>query len=277
VIAITFVHVHGFAAIQDGGRRGHMHEGVPRGGALVPELMARANRFVGNAWDAPAVEVFGSLRVVADADVDAATEHGPIALHRGEETTFAGARYVAIAGGFDVPRMLDGRGALPVAGIGRVVRSRDTLAVGDARDRGATPADFDSDHRPIRVVLGPDRESFPSAAIATLFASTFTVSTASDRVGMRLGGASIERTGDDARESAPMARGAIQIPRSGEPIVLGPDHPTTGGYRVIAVVARVDLGALAARPAGAPVRFVGVDVDEARAAWRVHAARFFAP
>jgi allophanate hydrolase subunit 2 len=79
----------------------------------------------------------------------------------------------------------------------------------------------------------------------------------SDRVGIRLEGPGLARVDDDTALSAPMMRGAIQVPASGEPIVLGPDHPTTGGYPVIATVVRADLGALSARQVGALVRFVG--------------------
>jgi allophanate hydrolase subunit 2 len=71
-----------------------------------------------------------------------------------------------------------------------------------------------------------------------------------------------------------MVRGAIQVTLSGEPIVLGPDHPTTGGYPLIAAVIRADQGRLCARRPGTPVRFSAVSVDEAREAWRQHVARF---
>lgn len=271
--AVRVARVLGLCAVQDGGRRGHMHEGVPRGGALVPELLARANRFVGNAWDAPALEIVGSLRVVADTAI--ATEHGPVASEPGREIAIAGARYLAVVGGFDVPRVLGGRGALASASIGRVVRSGDVLdAVGGAGPPRELPA-IDPDHRPIRVLLGPDRARFRDDAADTLLASDYLVAAAVDRVGMRLSGPPIARADEDASESAPMARGAIQVPASGEPIVLGPDHPTTGGYPVIATVIRADQGALAARPPGALVRFVPVTIDEARDAWRAHAARFF--
>jgi allophanate hydrolase subunit 2 len=72
---------------------------------------------------------------------------------------------------------------------------------------------------------------------------------------MRLTGPPLERADSDTGISTPLVRGAIQVPASGEAIVLGPDHPTTGGYPVIATVVRSSLGSLAARPPGAPVRF----------------------
>jgi allophanate hydrolase subunit 2 len=112
---------------------------------------------------------------------------------------------------------------------------------------------------PLRVVPGPDRERFADGALETLLTSAFTISPRSDRVGVRLVGSAIHRVAcvdGDTAVSGPMVRGAIQVPASGEPIVLGPDHPTTGGYPVLATVLSVDVGALMARPVGALVRFV---------------------
>ena len=93
-----------------------------------------------------------------------------------------------------------------------------------------------------------------------VLASDYRVSMRSDRVGIRLEGPRLARIDDDTAVSAPMVRGAIQVPASGEPIVLGPDHPTTGGYPVLAVLARAELGRFHARPVGATVRFVCVGV-----------------
>ncbi|MFN7143590.1 MAG: hypothetical protein ACK4YP_07445, partial [Myxococcota bacterium] len=79
------------------------------------------------------------------------------------------------------------------------------------------------------------------------------------------------RSSADTALSTPMARGAVQVPAGGAPVVLGPDHPATGGYPVVAVVITADFGALATRPPGAPVRFSAVDLASARAAtgaWR---------
>jgi allophanate hydrolase subunit 2 len=107
----------------------------------------------------------------------------------------------------------------------------------------------------IRVVKGPDLHRFDASALDLLLTSEFEVSTRSDRVGTRLVGPPLPRTDDDTGFSAPMVRGAIQVPLSGEAIVLGPDHPTTGGYPVLATVVRADFGALMARRAADRVRF----------------------
>jgi allophanate hydrolase subunit 2 len=106
---------------------------------------------------------------------------------------------------------------------------------------------------PIRIVLGPDRVAL---------AGRYHVGPVGNRMGIRLTGAPV--AAPPRGPSAPMVRGALQVPPSGEIIVLGPDHPTTGGYPVVAVVCTVDIGRLLARPPGAAVDFVAVSVEEAR-------------
>lgn len=292
---IEVTRVRGAALLQDSGRRGHMHEGVPRGGALVPELLACANLALGNRWDAPALEVFGALTVVAcEGAPRLATEAGALDARDGADGAtweIARARYVAIAGGFDVPLILDGRGALPSVGIGawlaRGARLRAAVGASLARDVRTRVASFEEgahaaqDDDPIRVVRGPDVDRFEDSAWLELVASAFAITAVTDRVGTRLRGAPLAHRGGargdaDAR-SMPMTRGAIQVPPSGEPIVLGPDHPTTGGYPVIATVIRADLGRFAMRATrgtgSEAVRFRELSVELAREAWREHRAR----
>ncbi len=167
--------------------------------------------------------------------------------------------YLGVPGGFDVPVFLNGRGTLLVAALGGLEGR--ALRVGDVlRARATEPAlrrpvpvpaaDFE---RPLRVIPGPDQLS--PATLQALLSSTFRAGL-SDRVGMRLTGTPLPVTGLDQAGSMPMIRGAIQVTHDGTPIVLGPDHPTTGGYRVVAVVRSTDVGALARRPVGSAVTFV---------------------
>jgi allophanate hydrolase subunit 2 len=144
---------------------------------------------------------------------------------------------------------------------GRALCAGDRLAVGDAPpcdEPGAAVPGVPDPSAPIAVVLGPDLDRFPPRAVERLLAGPFAVDARSDRIGTRLVGPSLERLDADDGLSAPMVRGAIQVPASGQPIVLGPDHPTTGGYPVLATVVQESLGALGARPVGAPVRFVTI-------------------
>ena len=289
--ALEVTRMEGLATVQDAGRPGHMHAGVPHGGALVPELLACANTAAGNPPGAAALEVFGRITVrAADGDLTLATEDGAVrALARDAEldvppSAVFRVRYLAIRGGVDVPLALGGRGTLLVARLGghegRALRRGDRLAVGGVVESGQKASVLDASwlHAPVRVVLGPDQGRFEAAAVDALLSGTFAVLPSSDRVGTRLDGPRLARPDgtsaasprrgqrlDDDGVSAPMAPGAIEVPASGPPIVLGPDHPTTGGYPVLAVVARADLGRFAARRVGERVRFVAVSVEESRA------------
>jgi allophanate hydrolase subunit 2 len=105
-------------------------------------------------------------------------------------------------------------------------------------------------------VAGPRDDWFEEGALDVLVGATWTVTPASDRVGVRLDGPPLVRR-DPARElaSEPVVTGALQVPPSGRPVVLGPDRPTTGGYPVVAVVVDADLDRLAQARPGDPLSF----------------------
>jgi allophanate hydrolase subunit 2 len=107
---------------------------------------------------------------------------------------------------------------------------------------------------PLVVIPGPD--VLPDGALGLLLSSVFRVDARSDRVGIRLDGPRLPRAQGDSGPSRPMIQGAIQLPPDGMPIVLGPDHPVTGGYPVVATVVRRDQGRLGALPIGHAVRLV---------------------
>jgi biotin-dependent carboxylase-like uncharacterized protein len=255
-----------------------MHEGVPPGGSLVPELAARANAAVGNPGDAPLLEVFGGVTLAPrGGSLALATEDGLACTIAADETLDVPpvrglrVRYIAASGGLLVPEVLGARGTLLVARLGgyegRALRRGDRIPVGEATSRRVDepprlPLDLSL---PMRVVRGPDTSRFEEDALDVLVSAPFTVLPTSDRTGVRLAGPILARISEDTGDSAPMVRGAIQVPPSGQPIVLGPDHPTTGGYPVLAVVARVDLGYLFAQPIGAKIHFALISLDDARA------------
>ena len=238
----------------------------------------QANLAVGNAPGAAAIEVWGHIELRNCGDA-------PLQLFEGARVVMVmpghgvlcgaspseGVRYVAVEGGVDVPLVLGGRGTLPVARLGghegRALRRGDVLPVaegsGTLGHMNPGPPGFEpGPGGPIRFVPLPEAHA---ADIEALAAAPFRISPTSDRVGTRLTGRSISSGARGA--SAPMVRGAIQLPPSGEPIVLGPDHPTTGGYPVLGVVIRADQGRLGARPIGADVQLQPVDLATAREAW----------
>lgn len=251
---IVVEHVAGVAMLQDLGRPGRMHEGLAPGGALVPELLVHANRALGNPDGALALEVFGRLRLRTGS---ALVFHAGTQQHlaAGDELRVeSGARrvaYLAVPGGFDAPTIVGGRGVQLSAGIGAVIRAGDRLQPTAAWVPHGAELPVPILDGPIRVIPGPD--DVPGALDA-LLAGECVISPSSDRVGTRLDGLVLPAT-TGTGASRPMTRGAIELPPDGRPIVLGPEHPTTGGYPVIAVVAAADLGPLFARPIGAQVRF----------------------
>ena len=259
-MTIEILSLAGLAIVQDGGRPGFMHLGIPPGGALVPRDLARANRGAQNAWNFPAIELLGKLSVVAIDRVLVATDEGPAMLGVGERLELSSlgdrrVRYLAVHGGIDVPVVHGGRGNLLVAGLGgfqgRALRRGDRIEVGrgDASEPVPKAPPDEEDDTPLRVIPGPDlRDVFP-----LFLSSRFTLSAVSDRMGARLEGPRLPSA--VMGRSMPMVAGAIEVPPSGEPIVLGPDHPTTGGYPLIAVLARGELGRLYQRAVGAPVCF----------------------
>jgi allophanate hydrolase subunit 2 len=240
--------------------------------------LAGANLAVGNPSDAAALEIAGRLAATLEGaprwisiDGAPATE-----IPAGDRFEVVAERrrvaYLAVAGGLDVPVILGGRGTLLVAALGgfqgRALRAGDRLPLLAPTGRpparaSVPPLDLAA---PIRLTAGPDLDRFSSFALAALSIGPFRVSPTGDRTGIRLDGPAIEVRSRGAR-SAPMVHGGIQVTQDGQPIVLGPDHPTTGGYPLLAVIIGIDRGAFFARSPNAPVRFRAVAPVDARRAW----------
>ena len=250
----------GLVTVQDLGRRGHMHEAVPPGGALVRRALVAANRAAHNADDAPALEILGELALIAEADVEVATDRDGLRLARAGETIRVASApgrvaYLAVRGGIAAPVVLGGRGTLLVARLGRPLRAGDRVEPAGAAAIPA-PAPLPAESAgPIRVLAGPDAGAFAPDALARFAAAPYRIAPTSDRVGTRLEGPAVARAAGYRERSRPMVCGAIEVPGDGAPIVLGPEHPTTGGYPVLAVVADSELDRLFAIAPGAHVRF----------------------
>jgi 5-oxoprolinase (ATP-hydrolysing) subunit C len=255
---LAVVKVLGLCTTQDHGRIGRMHEGLPRGGPLVPSLLARANRAVSNPDDTAGIEVLGKLIVRAEEALDVSVDGATRSMRAGEELAIESeprrVAYLAIRGGVKAPIVLGSASTHLSAGLGRALQTDDVIdidAVAQALDVHVLPA-LEGD-APIRVIAGPDGDAFASA-----LGETYRVLPTSDRIGTRLDGFRIARR--DVRErSRPMIRGAIEVPGDGAPIVLGPEHPTTGGYPVIGVIASADLDRFFAIRLGGTVRFTASD------------------
>jgi len=256
---ISIVRAVGLCTIQDLGRRGHMHEAVPPGGALVPQLLVAANRGARNPDNAPAIEVLGRLVLRAERSLHVATDRdGSRILAAGAELEITSeprrCAYLAVRGGIEAPVVLGGRGTLLCAKLGAPLRAGDQLAVADEPETPGSIEPFRGDGT-IHVIAGPDLDAFASDALATLEQTAYRIEPTSDRVGTRLAGPALPRSAAYRERSAPMVIGAIEVPRDGQPIILGPEHPTTGGYPVLGVIASADLGRFFAIRIGGSVRF----------------------
>ena len=284
-----------FASIQDLGRRGWRRVGVPWAGALAPQWLRLANRLVGNAEHAPAIECFdggqqfvacdGAVRlaVAGDAQLEPLSADGrrPLAAWRsvtlaeGEALrvvhTGAGRLAVVAVFGLDGAPVLGSAATYARAALGgvdgRALQSGDRLRVAEPRptpeQQLRQPPALAAG--PIRVVLGPQAEHFLPASIDAFLSAPFAVTAEADRMGMRLAGAALLHRDAAAREivSDAAVPGAIQVPGNGQPIVLLADGHTAGGYPKIATVISADLARLAAHKPGESVQFAAVSVAEA--------------
>jgi len=258
-VSLVVARALGLVTVQDLGRPGRMHEAVPPGGALMRERLIAANRSVRNPDDAPALEVLGSLVVRAERAVELATDIAPArVLAAGAELAVGSeprrVTYLAVRGGLAAPLVLGGRGALLCAGLGGLVRAGQRFTLAELPAAPPSPSIAAPEDGPIRLVAGPDSTAFAPTALDRLLGSPYRILPSSDRVGTRLDGPPLERSAAP-EVSRPMVLGAIEVPRDGLPIVLGPEHPTTGGYPIIAVVAHTDLGRLFSIRLGGTVRF----------------------
>lgn len=254
--------------VQDRGRRGWAHLGVPRAGALDPVVAGLANRLVGNGPDAAVLEtVLGGL-VVRNAGAGrwAALAGGdpPRTFWWAAGATVqvpmpaAGVRtYLAVAGGVAVEAVLGSRSTDTLAWVGPPrVTDGTVLPVGEPQ---GGPPPLDAPRQPrldaLRVTPGPRADWFAPDALDRLCATTWTVQPDSDRVGLRLAGPPLERVRAGELPSEGMVLGAVQVPPDGQPVVFLADHPPTGGYPVVGVVHPDDLWWCAQRRPGEPVRF----------------------
>jgi len=260
-MSLVVVRAAGLVTVQDLGRPGRMHEAVPPGGALVQGRLIAANRAVQNPDDAPAIEVLGNLVIRAEQALQVATDtSSPRTLAAGDEFAVTSeprrVAYLAVRGGISAPLVLGGRGTLLCAGLGGLLRAGQRFTGAGLAVVASRPLPAERAAGPIRLLVGPDPDHFAPGALELLVSSEYRILPSSNRVGTRLDGPALPRTGAP-EVSRPMVIGALEVPRDGKPIVLGPEHPTTGGYPIVAVVAAEDLGRLFSIRLGGTVRFTG--------------------
>lgn len=288
-----------YSAVQDMGRPGQRHLGIPIGIAADPFRLQLINRLVGNSDQSAAIEfrIAGPtvrakdgpvcIAVAGAANARVARVSGgthvalpqlrTVTLKPGDTLTLGalstGATgYLAIAGGIDVPEVLGGRATCLRAGFGghkgRLLRAGDVLAalpdtgfVGD-RKLAWEP---EIEKEPLRIMLGPQDDHFSDVEIERFINQIYTVTPQADRMGVRLEGPAIRHLPSKGAGiiSDGLVPGVIQVPGDGQPIILFADCHTVGGYPKIATIITADLGRVGQLRPGDAVGFEAVTLDAA--------------
>lgn len=251
--------------LQDHGRPGLAHLGVPRSGPVDRPLAALVSRVVGNAPGTVVVETAGGFALRADWPLVVASSHtgAPIALEPGEVLEIpAGHRnleYLAVRGGILEHPVLGSCSHDTLSGIGpRPIDEGARYEVGPDPQRPVHVDVAPLGDGPDRVRLwpGPRVDHLVEASLDALCRDPWEITDRWSRIGIRLRGNPPPQRLDLELPSEGLVLGAVQLPPSGEPVVMLPDHPTTGGYPVVAVVHADDLAALVRRRPGSHIRFV---------------------
>jgi len=298
-MTVTVVKAGTLTTVQDAGRHGFRHLGVGSAGALDGYSSQVANLLVGNGANVALLEMTltgPTLRfdhaariAIAGAEVDVSVDGlalpgwRPIDLPAGTELRMGACRrgvraYLAVPGGFEVPRVLGSASTDLRAGFGgcegRALRARDVLqmagAVVEVEALRIAPwwidlqPDLDLAHETVAHLL-PGRDATSPADAITIQA--WRVAAASDRQGLRLEGPPLTLTDARDRISEPVTPGTVQLPPDGQPIVLLADAQTIGGYPRIGHVASADLPRLAQCRPGDVLHFTMIDAAGAQARW----------
>jgi biotin-dependent carboxylase-like uncharacterized protein len=267
------------ATVQDLGRPGLAHLGVPPSGAADRAAHRLANRLVGNPESEATVEVaMGGLAIrtttMAWVAVTGAptgvlvndqptASHSLIALPPGyrlavQPPAYGVRNYLAVRGGIIVPPVLGSRSTDLLSGLGPApLHPGQELPVGRVTPPlpGVDLAPPSQPRKTLGITAGPRRDWFTEQAWEDLVHQLWTVSPEGNRVGVRLTGRKLTRRITAELPSEGLVRGAVQVPASGEPLIFLADHPVTGGYPVIAVLTDRDADHAAQLRPGDQVRF----------------------
>jgi antagonist of KipI len=287
--------------IQDLGRPGFMKYGIPASGVADSFSARIANFLVGNSSGAAVLETtLFRLELLALEDLFIAITGGDLSprltknplpmwqavfIQRGDCVSFRGRKlgfraFLAVRGGLDGPKFLNSRSVFARGLMGNPLKAGDTLETeGDGRRPPCLkplPADLIPilfDKEPLRVLLGPQEDRFTPRGLGTFLSSAYTVGSQSDRMGYRLEGPKIDQVKGADIISESIARGAIQVPGDGKPIIMLWDAQVSGGYTKIANIISADLDRLAQVMPGESLLFKSVTLEEAHRALHEERAR----
>jgi antagonist of KipI len=275
----------GITSIQDLGRPGWEISGMPRSGAFDPYLAKVANQLTGNSHDTPLLEfalvgpsirfhtsctiAFAGFSIKYILNGNTLPEFCAFKVEAGQELRFSAMAgwfgYLAISGGIQVEKILNSASTYAPAGIFGRLKSGDQLTCGNSSKQCFT---INKD-----LLMLPKNNVLPilEAAHSHLFneqskqrisTSEYMLTLQSDRMGARLQGYEIEVP--EIKRSVPTLPGVIQIARSGQPIILGPEGPVTGGYPQIGILSQTSWTTLAAIQPGKSIRFQWTSIEEAK-------------
>jgi biotin-dependent carboxylase-like uncharacterized protein len=283
-----------FVTVQDAGRRGWRRFGLAGAGAMDKMSLVIANALVGNRPTEAVLEFAyaggewtveaASCRIAVAGGAFAVTVDGtPVpslastVLRRGQTLRIGGATrrvwgYLAVAGGFDLPLAFGSRATHARTGIGgfegRAIRAGDTLPL-RGNEAPNEPERFLGDDPeedgPCRVVPGPQDDYFDRESLSLLLSGAYQATWQQDRMAYRLDGPRLTHVKGYNIITDGIVPGCIQIPGTGQPIVLMRDAGTVGGYPKVATVVEADLGRLAQTRPGGAVHFKAISMMEARA------------
>ena len=278
---VTFTEVSGFITLQDEGRIGYANIAVPASGAFDQASHHLANRIVGNFSGACAIESLRSkFAFTTDSDLVISVTGAPASVKiDGREHEMSRPIYVPAASTVSLSASNMGmRTYLAIRGGIRGNTVMGSSSFDELSQIGTPPIKLGNEFEIDRKVAGSIAQNFaPGSAITgaatveiaampaprwsgfsnpdQLFSSEYEVTSSVNRVGLRLSGPELIWSSNKRLASEGVVTGAIQIPVDGMPLIFGPDHPTTAGYPVIAVVSRNSLDVLAQAAPGTKVRF----------------------
>lgn len=275
----TITHLNGIATIQDLGRPGFSDQGVPPCGVQDPVSSSIVNYLVGNPANAAVLElVYGNLSLTFSkgtwiawigGEADAAPRQGtPIQVLAGQPVEFGAFKrgmraWIAVQGGFNTPPVMNSRSTLVRFGIGSRLKAGDELPIGPTDHSGLSGLSIPKELLP---PLPHDRSvlRYVPSGTSILDGQRFQVSPKSDDMALRLEGGQIQTTAGE-QVSAPVVPGVIQVPPSGEPILLMSQCQTVGGYPRAGFIASVDRRLAAQLRPGDSIGFEAITFQEARA------------
>ncbi|WP_306569219.1 biotin-dependent carboxyltransferase family protein [Faecalispora jeddahensis] len=293
--AVKVISPGALTTVQDAGRFGFLQSGISVSGVMDSYSHRAANLLVDNPQEeavlevtlmGPVLEFQCSTRIaVTGAVMQLKLNDQPVPMWQtipvkeGDRLSFAGIQggcraYIAFAGGLDVPVIMGSKSTNLKAQMGgfegRMLKRDDIVPLkapsGEAKLWAASEEWISKFPTQItlRAVLGPQEDLFTEEGIASFLNTEYVVTPANDRMGYRLEGEEIIHKAGADIVSDGIVMGAVQVPSSGQPIILMADRQTTGGYTKIATVVTADLPLLAQAQAGTKIRFQQVSVEDAQ-------------